>query len=222
MTDLVYCASHGKRFAAIAVAAGFGYGCRSEQRNPPHPVVFADLDWKRPNLDRHLAFVIEQRPRYAVAPDLLDRAALCDTLRFAERLAAHAERVIVVPKYPHAVADLPREPWLMLGYSVPTKYGGADGQLLWEWTGWPVHLLGGSPQAQLRLRYYLNVVSADGNAAQGAARRGVWWSARSGGWRTRDTAVPLGPDLPYRCFERSCREIRTAWQQDMTEHGETP
>ena len=207
---LVYCAGDGRRFAEIAVAAGFAYGVRSDMR-PHHPVQMADLNWRKPDLDAHAAFVAEHRPALAVAPDLLTRDDLVPALRYAERLAEHAARVIVVPKYAGAVADIPREPWIVLGYSVPTRYGGADAQLLWEWSGWPVHLLGGSPQAQLTLAYYLNVVSLDGNSHQRAARRGVWWCSTRRGWRTRDPAVPLGPDLPYRAFARSCAEIRAAW-----------
>ena len=207
---LIYCAGDGRRFAQIAVDAGFEYGCRSDMR-PHHRVTLADLNWRRPRLDRHAAFVAEHRPALAVAPDVLTLDALLETLRYAERLARHAERVIIVPKAPGVMAALPHEPWLVVGYSVPTRYGGADSLLAWEVTGWPVHLLGGSPQAQLRLRAYFDVISLDGNVHQRAARRGVWWSAETGGWRTRDAAVPLGPDLPYRAFRRSCEEIQRAW-----------
>lgn len=212
MPLLLYVAGYGRRFAGIAVDEGYAYGSRSDMK-PHQRVAMADLNWRRPDLDRHLTFVREHRPALAVAPDLLDRGALLTTLRYAETLAAHAERVIVVPKYAGAMADIPREPWLVIGYSVPTKYGGADATLLWEMTGWPVHLLGGSPRAQLDLARYLTVVSLDGNAHQGAARRGVWWCGRCGRWQTRNAAVPLGPDLPYRAFRRSCREIRAAWQR---------
>lgn len=206
---LIYCAGGSRRFGEIARAEGFAYGCRSDHA-PSYPPVFVDLDWRKPDLDHHLGFVALHQPRLAVAPDVTDLGQLPATLRYAEQLARYVEKVILVPKVPGMIERLPREPWLLLGYSVPTRYGGADGTLLWEWAGWPVHLLGGSPAAQLNLAHYLDVFSADGNAAQRAALRGVWFDGRH--WRTRDAEVSLGPDLPYRTFARSCAEIVRAWQ----------
>lgn len=208
---LIYCAGRGGRFAEIAVAAGFSYGCRSDYR-PSHPVAFADLDWKRPNREQHLAFVREHRPRFAVAPDILALDDLPDVLAYGERLAAYAERVLIVPKVAGVMEALPRLPWLMIGYSVPTQYGGADALLLPELAGWDVHLLGGSPQAQLTLAPYMRVVSVDGSAATKAARFGTWFCSRRRQWVSRREGVAAGPDLPYRTFERSCSEIVRAWK----------
>jgi hypothetical protein len=204
---LVYCAGRGGRFADIAVAAGFVYGCRSDYK-PSHSVGFADLNWKTPDLDRHQAFVRDHAPIFAVAPDVLELASLAATLRYAESLACWAERVIVVPKARGVMERLPKEPWLVIGYSVPTKYGGT-GLLMAEMAGWPVHLLGGSPGRQLNLAYYLTVVSADGNAATRAAEFGTVFDARTRGWVAG--AEPRGPDLPYRAFARSCEQIMCAW-----------
>lgn len=209
---LIYCAGASRRFSEIALAAGFAYGCRSDHK-PNHAVTFADLNWKRPDLDRHAAFVSEHTPGFAVAPDVLDLDQLPATLRYAERLARHAERVIVVPKAAGTMQRLPREPWLVVGYSVPTQYGGSE-VLMAEMSGWPVHLLGGSPVRQLPLRHYLDVVSVDGNAATRAAEWGTVFDGRRCRWVSGDAAkglVPGGPDLPYRAFEHSCREIVRAW-----------
>lgn len=196
----------------IALAHGFGYGCRSDDYRALAPLVFADLNWKAPDWVRHAAFVEKHRPQFAVAPDVLALDDLTATVRYAERLAQWAERIIIVPKIAGMMEALSaaREPWMVIGYSVPTAYGGADALLMWEMAGWPVHLLGGTPQKQMLLAHYLNVVSADGNAASGAARHGVYWSA--GHWVTRDRNLPKGPDLPYRAFERSCSNIVQAWQ----------
>ncbi len=207
---LIYCAGRGGRFAEIAIAAGFAYGCRSDYR-PSHPVAFADLDWHAPNLEQHATFVREHAPRFAVAPDVLALGDLPATLRYAERLAEHAARVLIVPKVAGVMAALPREPWLMIGYSVPSRYGGADALLLSELAGWDVHLLGGTPAQQLTLAPYLDVVSADGSAATKAARWGTWFCSRRRKWIGGAEGLPAGPGLPYRTFERSCGEIVRAW-----------
>ena len=205
---LVYCAGRGGRFADIAVAAGFVYGCRSDYK-PSHLVGFADLDWKVPDLREHRSFVREHAPTFAVAPDVTDLDDMCWTLRYAETLAQWAERVIIVPKCAGLIPCLPHEPWLMLGYSVPTKYGGTD-LFLSEFDGWPVHLLGGSPNRQLNLAYYLNVVSADGNAATRAAEFGTVFNGKTHQWD--QGAEPQGEDLPYRAFARPCEQIKRAWE----------
>lgn len=204
---LIYCAGNSRRFAEIALAAGFVYGCRSDHQ-PNYAVRFADLNWKVADLDQHAAFVRDQQPTLAVAPDVLDLASLNDTLRYAEALARWSEYVIIVPKAPGVLEQLPHEPWLVVGYSVPTKYGGTD-LLLGELAGWPVHLLGGSPGRQLNLAHYMRVVSADGNAAARAAEYGTVFNARTHRWdrsvETRDH------DMPYRAFARSCEQIIAAW-----------
>jgi len=204
---LIYCAGRGGRYADIAVATGFIYGCRSDYK-PSHLVGFADLNWKRPDLDRHYAFVSEHRPQLAVAPDVLDLDALVPTLRYAERLAGVAGRVIIVPKTMGVMDRLPHEPWLVIGYSVPTRYGGTD-LMMAELAGWPVHLLGGSPRHQLELSHYLDVFSADGNVSTVGARYGFGFDARSRRWRL---SPDNGPDFPYRVFQRSCEQIVQAWR----------
>jgi hypothetical protein len=208
---LIFCAGRNRRYAEIALRHGFAYGCRSDYTPLFAPIVLADLDWKRPDRERHLAFVAEHTPHLAVAPDVLALEDLPATLRYAERLAAHADRVLIVPKVAGVMAALPHEPWLVVGYSVPTPYGGADAVLLPELTGWPVHLLGGTPHAQMTLAAYVRVYSADGNSHMRAARYGTFWSG--GGWRGGARGLERGDGLAYRAFERSCSEIMTAWQR---------
>jgi hypothetical protein len=206
---LIYCAGYGRRYASIAVAHGYAYGCRSDML-PHHPVYFVDINWQKADLDYHKAFVRKHRPAMAVAPDLEWPNLLQPVLRYGLELARWAQRVVFVPKYAGAVAAIPDEPWVVLGYSVPTGYSGAPDAVLQELGCRPVHLLGGSPQAQLALAKILNVVSVDGNAAQRAARFGRCWTQASNGWSRRDQISP-GPDAPYRAFARSCAEIRRAW-----------
>jgi hypothetical protein len=206
---LIFCAGRNRRYAEIALAAGFSYGCRSDYR-PLFPVAFADLNWQTPDLDRHAAFVAQHRPRLAVAPDVLTLDALDATLRYAEQLATHAEGIIVVPKVDGVLERLPRLPWLVLGYSVPTRYGSVGSALDWDFHGWPVHLLGGSPQRQMHLSRYLRVTSADGNSHMKAARWGSFWE--HGGWASKARGLPRDTGGPYRAFALSCTNIAAAWR----------
>jgi Family of unknown function (DUF6610) len=207
---LIYCAGNSRRFSDIACATGFVYGCRSDHK-PSRTVGFADLNWKRPDLDRHYAFVRDHQPTLAVAPDVLELDQLTATLAYAERLATHAEHVVIVPKAQGVMGILPREPWLVIGYSVPTKYGGTD-LMMAEIVNWPVHLLGGSPRRQFELAHYLNVVSADGNAAARAAEYGTVFDAHTRRWQK--SVESRVADMPYRAFARSCQQIVQMWHEE--------
>ena len=211
---LVYCAAGGKRFAEIALDAGFVYGAQLPKA-PSWPIWFADQDWKRPDLARYVAAIRKHRPVQATVLDWERHDQLPDVLAWAEAVAPYVERVVIIPKVFDGIERLPRQvggAQVVLGYSVPTRFGATETPV-WEFAGWPVHLLGGSPQAQLHLAHYLDVWSLDGNAAQRAAQRGVWWSASRRQWVTRDPDLSTDHDMPYRAFERSCREIMRAWRR---------
>ena len=160
----------------------------------------------------------------ATVLDLEYLTQLDEVMGWAEDAARYVSRVIIIPKVSGVIGELPRRignAEVVLGYSVPTSYGGtALG--LWEFGGWPVHLLGGSPHAQLRLAHYLHVVSADGNMTQKmAVRNCAFWvngTARRCGnsyWpQLRETAEGnLGKDAIYAAFRRSCENIIDAWRK---------
>lgn len=209
---LIYCADGNRRFRQIAIDAGWRYGARLPE-TVYGAVYFADQDWRKPDRPAYVAAVRQHRPTLATVLDWEREGQLPEVLAWAEDIAPWVEEVIIVPKVIGGVTRLPRivggKP-VRLGYSVPTRFAGTNVPA-WEFVGWPVHLLGGAPPAQLRLARYLDVRSVDGNAAQRAALHGVYWEVATGRWRTRDPAVPPGPDLPYRAFARSLAEIRRAW-----------
>ena len=117
---------------------------------------------------------------------------------------------MVCPKFPGAVDDIPD--WCLVAVSVPTKYGGflpsPD-----ELRGRRVHLLGGSPQTQMRMaREYAGqgivVSSVDGNMPAKVARFGDVWAA--GKWR--EVYIP-GGDHMEPVFEMSTANIMSAWRE---------
>lgn len=212
--QLVYCAAGNARFAQIAIDAGYLYGAQLPN-TVYHPVWFADNDWKRPNRERYMAALAQHKPHMASVLDWQQEEQLCEVLEWAEEAAQHVEVVMLIPKVQGGISQLPRtiggKP-VRLGYSVPTSFGGTE-LPLWEFGGWPVHLLGGSPQAQLHMARYLDVRSADGNAAQKAAANWnmVW---QNGKWlRLNEVTGHVEQDAPYAAFELSCRNIMQAWKQ---------
>lgn len=211
---LIYCADGNRRFAQIAIDAGFRYGAQVPNTVYFEPY-FCDQDWKRPNRDRYMAALAQHKPHIASVLDWERHEQLPEVLGWAEDAAQHVEVIMLIPKVQGGVEQLPRSiggKSVRLGYSVPTSFGGTE---LWlgEFGGWPVHLLGGSPKNQMRLTHYLDVRSADGNYMGRKARRyvqcfdGKRWIQLSA---TGDTSKQ---DAIYRAFEISCRNIMAAWKR---------
>lgn len=158
------------------------------------------------------------RPEVATVLDWEQEEQLSEVLSWAEEAARYVARVVVIPKVPGLLGLVPERVGgakVVLGYSVPTSYG-ASPVPLWEFGRRPVHLLGGSPQRQLDLARYLNVVSADGSMAQQQACRGRYWRHRpgpKGHWeQLRETGDNRTEGVHLECFRRSLEAIREAWQ----------
>lgn len=209
MIDLIYCASGNARFAQIAIDAGFHYGAQL-----PHTIYhepfFVDQDWRKPNREKYMAALQQYRPDLATVLDLEHVDQLSEVLEWAHEAAQYVKTVIIIPKAIDSIEMLPRTidgAEVRLGYSVPTKFAGT--QLpVWEFSGWPIHLLGGNPQNQMHIAHYLSVKSADGNAAQKASMFGMEW--KSGKWIK---SPYVGYDMPYNVWERSCRNIFAEWNR---------
>lgn len=204
---LIYCAGKNARHAAIALEAGFAYGVCSGHR-PHAPVTFLDLDYRRPDVLRHVRLAAALRPQLAVAGDFDTEDGAGRVLETAAALRPLVGDVVVVPKDAGLVRLVPA--WCVVGLSVPTRFGATQAPY-WEYAGRRLHLLGGSPHAQMTLWRYFGpaVVSVDGNSHQKAARYGTVWER--GSWRRG--AEPAGPDLVTRAFARSCANIAEAWRR---------
>lgn len=219
--DLIYCASSNRRFAQIAIDAGFFYGAQLPS-TVYHPVYFADQNWKRPDRQKYMNALEKHRPHIATVLDLERHEQLGEVLSWAEEAAQWAKVVIIIPKCFGIISQLPRRVGnaeVRLGYSVPTTHGGTEVPV-WDFQGWPVHLLGGSPNAQMRMTHYFKVASVDGNMANKMAisRMHFWVNgnaryARDRYWPTLKEAdgTIWGKDAPYEAFRRSCENIIRAW-----------
>ncbi len=228
--ETIYCADGNRRFAEIAIEAGFKYGAQLPNTVYFRPW-FADQDWRNPNREAYMAALVEHQPTIATVLDWEHREQLPEVLDWAEEAAQYVEYILIVPKVIGGIPDIPRRIGgrdVVLAYSTPTKYAGTE-LPIWEFAGWPVHLLGGSPQAQMQLWRYLSniadVVSVDGNyickmatkfnqfwvpgVARYASNR--WWPAlreANDGKLWNDGAG----DAPYEAFRRSCENIVEAWK----------
>lgn len=223
--DLIYCADGNPRYAQIALDCGWMYGFRSDRTPGVSVCDFLDVNWKQPNLDRHRRMAAIYLPKYIVMPDVMHPSQLAPTLLLAAEFhAITGGCVIIVPKCEGIIALIPNVWWLILGYSVASKYGGGAGDApppAWEWMGRRVHWLGGNPYAQIRLASTISgveTVSLDANYTTHVARFGMIYRiglGRNGGdvWRRMDDGGErVTEDVPYEAFRRSLIEIKRAWQ----------
>lgn len=219
--ELVYCAGGNPRYAEIAINAGYKYGSRLPG-TPYAPLWFADQNWRAPVRASYMAALARFRPECATVLDLERESQLPEVLDWAEEAAQYARRVIIIPKAHGIIRRLPRQingAPVVLGYSIPTSHGGT---MVWhsEFAGWPIHLLGGSPHAQMRhwsrLRAIADVVSADGNMSNKISHAGRFWRLEKGikgNWvNLREIGVQLPTDNNIEAFRRSCENIQAAWQ----------
>jgi hypothetical protein len=225
---LIFCGGNNPRFAEIALSHGYKYGARLPATTYA-PVYFADQEYKQPNRAQYMKALAEHRPNMATVLDWERVEQLPEVLSWAEEAAQYAERVLIIPKVLAGIERLPREicgKQIVLAYSVPSSYGGTPTPAL-AFASFPVHLLGGAPQMQMRLwRKMPSVVSVDGNMSMKMANKGMFWRVREG---KRFRRVPewislktcdgkrFNGDGNYEAFRRSCVNIKSAWEYHTKE-----
>ena len=166
---------------------------------------FLDINWKNYNFEKHLEAVKSTQPFVTVARDIINIDQLEIILEEAYELSKWAEKVIIVPK------DLRLEPLLpdvipedyILGYSVPTRYGGTKIKSKC-FLGRKVHLLGGHPTQQRMIADKINVCSIDCNRLTIDASYGDYYDGET--FRPH----PLGGY--ERCIIDSITNINHLWE----------
>jgi hypothetical protein len=197
--------THSKRVLSIARRYGWLPGARCtnlrDVRNIDR-VGFIDIEWQRYAFDRHLEIVKDVRPLMTVAQDIEKRSNLKRILAQAEQLALYSTYVVIVPKDPALAGKLNQIPSnFILGYSVPTKYGGT--RIPPSSFKRPVHLLGGRPDVQRRLADQMPVFSVDCNRFTLDAAFGDYFDG---------TGFRRHPKGGYeRCLRESIRNITRLW-----------
>jgi len=216
---LIFCYGGNRRLSDIAYESGYKLGAQLPG-TVYHPIHFADQDWRNPNRERYMASLADLRPEMATVLDWEYEYQLDEVLSWAEEAAQYVQRVLIVPKVQGGVRKLPKTiggKQVVLAYSVPTKFGGSE-LPLWDFLDWPVHLLGGSPHAQMKICAHLpGVISADGNMAGKMAHRCRFWRSKKGQhghWVNMYEVgdIGWGNDANYEAFRRSCHNIIAAWE----------
>lgn len=210
---LYYCADGNRRFAEIAIKAGFRYGAQLP-KTVYFPPEFVDQDFKNPRYVGYIQALRKHRPYIASVLDIMEWRRLDEYLMRAEEVSRYCTEVMLIPKLPGVIKELPREingKKVRLGYSVPTRFGKTDVPID-EFDSWPVHLLGGSPKKQYELSKQINMVSCDGNYSQlMATKYNEFWDGEA--WRElADYGGKVEKDAPYEAFRRSCENIIKMWE----------
>jgi len=209
---LIYCAGKNSVFDAIALEAGFKLGIQLPNK-VDKPILFADQNWKTPNRSGYMAMLAEHKPEIATVLDWERRDQLPEVMNWADEISQYVKHIVIIPKVIGGIERLPRtigKSDIWLGYSVPTKFGGTPVPA-WEFKGWPVHLLGGSPHKQMMIADYLDVQSADGNMSNRMAQMCRYWRKERGDkghwWKLGDWPNNANQEA----FRRSCHNIVQAW-----------
>lgn len=224
---LIYTSGDNSKLAQITLEAGWLVGMRSD-KHAYVPISFMDVNYKKPDFNKHLEMVKEHRPRFAVVPDMSDKYVSKDdvlrALRQAEQLTPYCETALLVPKLAGQIAMIPSD--FAIGYSIPSENGEA---LFYPWkhlAGRRLHLLGGSPHFQMRLYKSLQgmstIISVDGNMAQRMGWLCKYWSRKISNWVEHPLKNTEYPDLPYECVRLSLANIRDAWlnkEPELPEHS---
>ncbi len=214
----IYCDGQNHKFASIAIATGFNYGVRVPYAYLlDNPVTFIDVDWKNPNESLYFDRVRQIKPKIASVIDIQDQQTYQQSLFWADILIESVDHILFIPKI-DVIAELPKYingKEVILGYSVPSSYGKTDIPID-RFLSHRIHLLGGSPQVQMRLyaEYPDHMYSIDGNYfTRMANRQRRYWmpgtndEATNRFWRRADD---LAVD---QIFTQSCVNVLAGWEQ---------
>jgi hypothetical protein len=236
--DLIYCGVGNEKLDQYAIMVGMIYGARLPiKRDLPFEIHFADQDWKNPDLDKYVAELKQKKPKdksvmyTATVLDWEREDQRSEVFEWLDEVSKVVDRVIVIPKLPGIIDSIPcvynGKP-IVLGYSVPTKYGATTVDIA-EFVGRPVHLLGGDPQKQLELYDRMDVVSVDCNyTAMKATNFCEFWTNKRDGevyndetpytrkWMAvKDVIGRNKEDSIYTAFFLSCINVVSAWNKKV-------
>lgn len=177
----------------MAVNCGWFYGyqsmeipCKGQRgAKTSHDPIFIDNSYTRYDHEKHRQIVMDERPKYATVRDVMTPKQCAEAgiryypprqiKKWADDLSQYADNVIIVPKHKKAMDLFPPDKY-MVGYSIPSSYGGCPIPIT-HFKDYRIHLLGGSPSMQIAYFGEMpdNVVSLDNNSLHKMAVYGRIW-----------------------------------------------
>lgn len=218
MPKLIFCGGNNCRYWEIAMNNNLLYGCRLPNEIPCGSIYFSDQDWKHPKMDEYLSLVARYTPVMATILDWEKESQFDEIILYAERISSLVEKIIIIPKIPHIdwIPKYINNTPIVLGYSVPTNYGHTRVSIS-NFSGWDVHLLGGSPHRQYnyyrRLKKHgANVISIDQNYILLKANNWCeYWTGKYDDNRWWRSVFPKKIDNIYTAFDLSCKNLISYW-----------
>jgi ribosomal protein S18 acetylase RimI-like enzyme len=193
----ILCQGRNKAFPAVARASGWAYGTRHDYAPSAWPFM-VDIAWREYDWNDYMDKICRWHPVQAMCADY-ERPSQRQTLyrQIRDLRAAGVLRVKVCPKFDGAVAHIPS--WCVVAVSVPSQYAGFLPDLN-EVRGRHVHLLGGTPAAQIELISKIaghggRVISLDGNSHESAAKKGTHFEG--GKWHNYGKAADRNATMIY-------------------------
>lgn len=218
---LIFCAANSRRFSEIAVRHGLKYGAQLPGKVNHPPLYFADQDFKKPNRAKYMTALAEHRPVIASVLDWEREDQYTEVMSWAEEASQYVqEAVIIIPKVKGTIRRIPKQingKQVRLGYSTPTEYAGTKVGI-WEFQGWSVHCLGGSPKAQRWVHNAVGCDSVDGNHLKRLAGNNQFFCPM--GFPASNPLYPtlyeagivIEGDAPYLAFELPMIAYPLYWQ----------
>lgn len=238
--EIIYCGALNKYITPIAHETGFLIGVQLPNSKSSKKCIeklgvglhFADQNWKKPDRQAYMKDVEILRPKVATVLDYERPSQWDEVMSWAEEITRYVETVIIIPKVYDCISDIPEvingKP-VRLGYSIPTSYGGTKmSPRLFK--DRPVHLLGGSPQRQMRLCRFMNVESVDSNMILKFGIHCQVWvcdNPFTGRSHLEPISTYIGKEMIDRAYQKafklSCINVRQAWREFLagSEHQKT-
>lgn len=212
---LIYCAGGSKRYAEIAIQNGFLYGARLPVKLYHDNLYFCDQNWKKPEKEKYIAAIKLHKPTIATVLDIESEQTRAEAYEWAEEIAPFVEYIIIIPKIEIEIPEKIGEKPIIIGYSVPSKYG-ATTIPIERFVNRKIHLLGGSPKKQIEIykKYPQAIFSADGNSHMKVAAFNKFWSGKKWIYLRDYLPEPCAKDCSYLAFEMSCQNIQKMWQEE--------
>ncbi|NET55977.1 MAG: GNAT family N-acetyltransferase [Symploca sp. SIO2E6] len=194
------------RYDHIASECGWRLGIQSFNRSnkPGWHMEMIDNQWGDDyDHSQHLELIKANKPLIATVKDIESVEQLREALKQAREIQQYCGRVVLIPK---VKSWLPSEYWL--GFSIPTSHGSTSIEPTW-FGDRPVHLLGGSPDAQAHYAKLMNVVSLDSKYAMHDNVAGKGKSA----WQGHNCGIRV-VDGCYESFKVSLEKQKQYWHCD--------